>query len=185
MTTKNNQEEEELAFENQNEQTDQETDNEVDKEADVSSLTEQLQAELAVANDKYVRLYAEFDNYKRRTSKERIDLMQTAGKEVISSLLSVIDDFDRALKMMETATDVQSVKEGVDLIAQKFRKTLQNQGLREMSVIGQPFDADFQEAITNIPVQDASQKGLVIDEIEKGYYLHDKVLRHAKVVVGN
>lgn len=193
MTTKKNKEEEALELEQQHDERSEETTEQaaepteemVDQEALQAQQYEQLQAELSAANDKYLRLYAEFDNYKRRTSKERIELMQTAGKEVISSLLSVIDDFDRALKMMETASDVGAVKEGVDLIAQKLKKTLQSQGLREMTVIGEPFDADFQEAITNIPVQDEAQKGKVIDEIEKGYYLHDKVLRHAKVVVGN
>jgi molecular chaperone GrpE len=193
MTTKKNKEEEALELEQQHDERSEETTEQaaepteemVDQEALQAQQYEQLQAELSAANDKYLRLYAEFDNYKRRTSKERIELMQTAGKEVISSLLSVIDDFDRALKMMETASDVGAVKEGVDLIAQKLKKTLQSQGLREMNVVGQPFDADFQEAITNITVQDEAQKGMVIDEIEKGYYLHDKVLRHAKVVVGN
>ena len=185
MTTKKNQEEEPLEVE-QNEEISVETETEEEEINETSELQiEKLQVELSAANDKYLRLYAEFDNYKRRTSKERIELMQTAGKDVIISLLSVIDDFDRAVKMMENSSDVASVKEGIDLIAQKFKKTLQQQGLREMEVVGKPFDADFQEAITSIPVQDERQKGLIVDEIEKGYYLHDKVLRHAKVVVGN
>jgi len=144
-----------------------------------------LKAELEQANDRYLRLYAEFDNYKRRTSKERVELMQSAGREVIGSLLTVLDDFDRALKMMETANDVPAIVEGIELISQKLKKILQQQGLKEMEVIGQPFDADFQEAITNIPTPDKSMKGKVIDEVEKGYYLNDKVLRYAKVVVGN
>lgn len=146
---------------------------------------DKLKAELEVANDRYLRLYAEFDNYKRRTSKERVELMQSAGKEVIGNLLTVLDDFDRALKMMETATDVAAVVEGVELISQKFRKILQQEGLKEMEVLGQPFDADFQEAITNVPAPDESMKGKVIDQVEKGYYLNDKVLRYAKVVVGS
>ena len=144
-----------------------------------------LKAELEQANDRYLRLYAEFDNYKRRTSKERVELMQSAGREVIGSLLTVLDDFDRALKMMETAGDVPAIVEGIELINQKLKKILQQQGLKEMEVIGQPFDADFQEAITNIPAPDKSMKGKVIDEVEKGYFLNDKVLRYAKVVVGN
>lgn len=144
-----------------------------------------LKAELEQANDRYLRLYAEFDNYKRRTSKERVELMQSAGREVIGSLLTVLDDFDRALKMMETASDVSAVVEGIELISQKLKTILQQQGLKEMDVIGQPFDADFQEAITNIPAPDKSMKGKVIDELEKGYFLNDKVLRYAKVVVGN
>lgn len=144
-----------------------------------------LQDELAAANERYVRLYAEFDNYKRRTSKERMELIQSAGKEVISNLLTVMDDFDRALKMMESATEVSTVSEGVQLISQKFKKILQQQGLKEMETIGQPFDADFHEAITNIPAPSDEMKGKVIDELEKGYFLNDKVLRYAKVVVGN
>lgn len=146
---------------------------------------DRLKAELETASDRYLRLYAEFDNYKRRTSKERVELMQSAGKEVIANLLTVLDDFDRALKMMETATDVPAIVEGIELISQKFKKVLQQQGLKEMEVIGQPFDADLQEAITNIPAPDENMKGKVIDQLEKGYFLNDKVLRYAKVVVGN
>lgn len=149
------------------------------------SETERLESELENANDRYLRLYAEFDNYKRRTSKERVELMQSAGKEVIGNLLTVLDDFDRALKMMENASNVDAVREGVELIAHKFKKILQNQGLKEMEVVGQPFDADYQEAITNIPAPNDDMKGKVIDEVEKGYFLNDSVLRYAKVVVGN
>src|SRR5690554_4903724 len=111
------------------------------------SAENQLKMDLETANDRYMRLYAEFDNYKRRTAKERVELMQSAGKEVISNLLTVVDDFDRALKMMDTASDVTAVKEGIELISQKFKKILQQQGLKEMNVIGEAFDADFQEAI--------------------------------------
>jgi len=146
---------------------------------------EKLAAELKDANDKYLRLYAEFDNYKRRIAKERIELMQTAGKDIIASLLPIIDDFERALKAIETATEISAVKEGVSLVSHKLKNTLALQGLKEMESIGKPFDADLQEAITSIPAPNEDQKGKVIDEIEKGYYLHDKVLRHAKVVVGN
>ncbi|MFM6975891.1 MAG: nucleotide exchange factor GrpE [Sphingobacteriaceae bacterium] len=145
---------------------------------------EKLQAELAEANDKYLRLYAEFDNFKRRTSKERIELLQTAGKEVIISLLSVLDDFERGLKAMENATDVSSVKEGVALVHHKLKNTLGQQGLKEMEARGQVFDADLHEAITNIPAPSADLKGKIVDELEKGYYLNDKVIRFAKVVVG-
>jgi molecular chaperone GrpE len=144
-----------------------------------------LKAELKEANDKYLRLYAEFDNYKRRTSKERIELLQTAGKEVIGDLLSTLDDFDRALKAMELSDSVDSIKEGVVLVSQKLKKALQQKGLKEMEAINQPFDADIHEAITKIPAPTDDLKGKVIDEIEKGYYLNDKVLRYAKVVVGS
>ncbi len=145
---------------------------------------QKLQAELAEANDKYLRLYAEFDNFKRRTSKERIDLLQTAGKEVIVSLLPVLDDFERAQKAMENATEISAVKEGVALIHHKIKNILTQQGLKEMEAKGSAFDADLHEAITNIPAPTEDLKGKNIDELEKGYYLNDKVIRFAKVVVG-
>lgn len=146
---------------------------------------EQLAAELATANDKYLRLYAEFDNYKRRVAKERIELMQTAGKEIIANLLPVLDDFERALKAFETASEIAPVKEGVSLVGQKLKNILTHQGLTEMESIGKPFDAELQEAITNVPAPSDDLKGKVIDEVEKGYFLHGKVLRYAKVVVGS
>lgn len=146
---------------------------------------ERLQCELANAQDKYTRLFAEFDNYKKRTSKERVDLIQTASKDVLAKLLPILDDFDRALVAMETAQDVESVKQGIDLVNQKFRKTLANEGLKEMeNLIGQPFDAEYQEAITAIPAPSEELKNKVIDVVEKGYFLHDKVIRFAKVVIG-
>ena len=145
---------------------------------------QKLQAELAEANDKYLRLYAEFDNFKRRTSKERMELLQTAGKEVIVSLLPVLDDFERAQKSMEHATEVSAVKEGVALVHHKIKNILAQQGLKEMEAKGLAFDADLHEAITNIPAPSEDLKGKNIDELEKGYYLNDKVIRFAKVVVG-
>jgi len=143
-----------------------------------------LKEELSLANDKYLRLYAEFDNFRRRTSKERIDLLQTAGKEIIVSLLPVLDDFERAERAMETSTDVEAVKEGVKLIQNKLNNILSQKGLKPMQSIGQPFDADLHEAITNIPAPTDDLKGKVIDEMEKGYTLGDSVVRFAKVVVG-
>lgn len=148
------------------------------------SVEEKLTAELAESKDKYVRLSAEFDNYRKRTSKERVELIQSAGKDVITKLLSTVDDFDRALKAMETATDVESIKTGIDIVNNKFRQTLEQQGLKEMDVLGKEFDADLQEAITAIPSPTPDLKNKVIDVIEKGYYLNDKVIRHAKVVIG-
>lgn len=146
---------------------------------------QQLSDELAAANDKYLRLYAEFDNYKRRVSKERVELMQTAGKDIIIGLLPVIDDLDRALKAFETTTEVGPLKEGISLVSHKLKTILTQQGLKEMESIGKPFDAELQEAITSVPAPTDDLKGKVIDEIEKGYFLHDKVIRHAKVVVGS
>jgi len=153
--------------------------------AEQAAPDQQLAAELEAANDKYLRLYAEFDNYKRRVAKERIELMQTAGKDVIANLLPVIDDFDRAIKAFDTTNDVGPVKEGITLVGQKLKTILSNQGLKEMESIGKPFDAELQEAITSVPAPNEELKGKVIDEVEKGYFLHGKVLRHAKVVVGS
>jgi len=144
-----------------------------------------LKQEVALANDKYLRLYAEFDNFRRRTIKERSELLQTAGMDVIVSMLPVLDDFDRALRHMDNAADVNAVKEGVVLIQSKLKNILGQKGLKDMSSIGTAFDPELHEAITNIPAPSDDQKGKVIDEVEKGYYLNDKVARHAKVVVGN
>jgi molecular chaperone GrpE len=143
-----------------------------------------LKEELALANDKFLRLYAEFDNYKRRTSKERVELLQTAGKDVIVSLLPVLDDFDRASRAIETAKDINAVKEGISLVHNKFKNLLAQKGLKEMVSKGEPFDADIHEAVTNIPAPDESLKGKVVDVLEEGYLLNDKVIRFAKVVVG-
>ncbi|GGE42433.1 molecular chaperone GrpE [Pedobacter psychrotolerans] len=153
-------------------------------EAPELSAEEKLQAEVQQLNDKYLRLYAEFDNYKRRTQKERVELLQTAGKDVIVSLLPVLDDFDRALKAMETAADVAPVKEGILLVSTKLKNTLAQKGLKDVSSINEPFNTDFHEAITNIPAPTEDLKGKVIDEVEKGYTLNDNVIRFAKVVVG-
>jgi molecular chaperone GrpE len=142
-----------------------------------------LKADLEEQKDKYLRLAAEFENYKRRSSKERIELIQTAGKEVIISMLQVLDDCDRAEKQLQETNDIDQVKEGVQLVFNKLRKTLQAQGLKAMESLNTDFDVEKHEAITEIPV-DEPLKGKVVDEIEKGYYLNDKLIRFAKVVVG-
>lgn len=142
------------------------------------------EAELSEMKDKYLRLYSEFDNYKRRTAKERIDLAKTANQEMIVALLPVVDDFERARQSMQNAQDIESVKAGVELIFNKLAAILQQKGLTPMEATGQPFDAEIHEAITQIPAPDESLKGKVIDEVEKGYYLNDKVVRFAKVVIG-
>lgn len=143
-----------------------------------------LEEELTEMKDKYLRLYSEFDNYKRRTSKERLDLLKTANQEMVVALLPVVDDFERARQSMEQAQEVAPVKEGVELIYNKLVSLLQSKGLKPMEAKGTAFDADVHEAITQIPAPDESLKGKVIDEVEKGYYLHDKVIRFAKVVIG-
>src|SRR5690606_31370884 len=139
--------------------------------SEATTSEQQQAAELAAANDKYLRLYAEFDNYKRRVAKERIELMQTAGKDIMANLLPVIDDFERDLKAFETATELKPVKEGVSLVGQKLKNILTQQGLSEMESVGKPFDAELQEAITSIPAPNDDLKGKVVDEIEKGYFL--------------
>jgi len=148
------------------------------------SAEDLLKQELALANDKYLRLFAEFANFRRSTSKETVELRQTAGKEIIVSLLPIMDDFERAIRSMDNATDVQAVKAGVELIYNKLSNTLSQKGLKPMEALGERFDADLHEAITNVPAPEDDLKGKVIDEMEKGYYLGDKVVRFAKVIVG-
>ena len=143
-----------------------------------------LKEELKLANDKYLRLYAEFDNFRRRTIKEREEARKMEGKDVIVSLLPVLDDFERALRSMENANDIVPVKEGVTLIQHKLKNILSQKGLKEMESIGEPFDPELHEAITNIPAPAEELKGKVMDEMEKGYFLNDKVVRFAKVIVG-
>jgi len=148
------------------------------------SAVEKLKAELEEQKDKYLRLYAEFDNFKRRSAKERVEYTQMAGKDVIASLLQVLDDTDRAEKQIKNTDDVKSIREGVQLVFSKLRSSLQSRGLRPMESIGQPFNPDLHEAITEIPAPTPELRGKVLDEIEKGYYLNDKIVRFAKVVVG-
>jgi molecular chaperone GrpE len=145
---------------------------------------EKLKAELNDAKDKNLRLVAEFDNFRKRNAKERVELAMTAGKEIIQSMLVVVDDTERAEKQLETVTDLNILKEGISLVFNKLKTTLLNKGLKAMESIGQPFNADLHEAITEIPAPNEAMVGKVIDEVEKGYYLNDKLIRHAKVVVG-
>ncbi len=135
-------------------------------------------------HDKYLRLQAEFDNYRRRTLREKFEIAAAGGEDVIKPLLAVVDDFDRALEAMRTAGDVASVKQGVELIHQKFLDTLKARGVSEIDAHGQPLDTDLHEAITLFPTPDPKMKGKVVDVVQKGYKLNDKVLRHSKVVVG-
>lgn len=156
----------------------------LEDEAEENSIEEKLKAEVLEMKDKYLRLMAEFDNFKRRTAKEKEELRQTAGKEIVQSLLVVLDDMDRASKQMETASNTESILEGINLVFSKLRSVLQQKGLRKMESLNTPFDADLHDAITEIPVPDEAQKGTIMDEIEPGYYLNEKLIRHAKVVVG-
>lgn len=135
-------------------------------------------------NDKYLRLYSEFDNYRKRTSKERLELFKTAGQDILTDLLPVMDDFERALQNMDKKADVKSVRKGVDLIYNKFKSTLENKGLKHFKSIEKEFDPEIHDAITKIPAPSSKLKGKVVDEVEKGYMLNEKVIRFAKVVVG-
>lgn len=148
------------------------------------SALEKLKDELSEEKDKFLRKVAEFDNFKRRNAKERIELIQTAGRDVITEMLDVLDDCDRAQKQFETSEDPATIKEGVLLVFNKLRNTLQARGVKAMETIGVEFNADLHEAVTEIPAPTDDLKGKVVDEIMKGYYLNDKIIRHAKVVVG-
>lgn len=149
------------------------------------SPEEELEIKVKEATDKYLRLYSEFDNFRKRTQKEKLELYKTAGEEVISALLPVLDDFERAQKAMEESDDIQGVKDGIKLIHDKILNILQGKGLTAAeSAIGEKFDIEIHEAITQIPAPTKREKGKVIDEVEKGYQLNGKMIRYAKVVVG-
>lgn len=144
----------------------------------------EYEEKIAELNDKYLRLYSEFDNFRKRTARERIELSKTAGEEIFKSLLPVIDDFERALRSISETSDPGAVKEGVNLIYSKLKKTLNQKGLEEMNAQGHTFDSEVHEALTNIDAPSEDLKGKVVEEVEKGYLLNGKVIRHAKVVVG-
>ena len=150
----------------------------------IESDMEKLKTELEEMKDKFLRKVAEFDNFRKRSAKERIELIQTAGKEVITDLLEVLDDCTRAEKQMNAENNIESVKEGVMLVFTKLRNMLNAKGLKPMDTVNKDFNPDIHEAITEIPAPAENQKGKVLDEIEKGYYLNDKIIRYAKVVVG-
>ena len=143
-----------------------------------------LKQEIVDLKDKYLRQVAEFDNLRKRAAKERLETIQTAGKDVISALLTVLDDSERAATQIEKSQDVAALKEGLNLVFGKLRSTLQSKGLRPMESVGQDFNPEFHEAISEIPAPTPELSGKVIDEVEKGYYLNDKIIRFAKVVVG-
>ena len=156
----------------------------LDESLNNESETQKLQAEIAELKDKYLRQVAEFDNFRKRTAKEKLDLMQTAGKDVIIPLLDVLDDCERAQRQLESTNDVNLIREGVSLVFNKFRNTIHARGVKAMDSLKKDFNPDLHEAITEIPAPSESLKGKVLDEIQKGYYLNDKIIRFAKVVVG-
>lgn len=153
-------------------------------EEEVEKELETAQETIEEQKDKYLRLSAEFDNYRKRTMKEKAELILNGGEKSLSSILPVVDDFERAIKTMETATDVQAVKEGVELIYNKFMATLAQNGVKVIETKDQPLNTDYHEAIAVIPAPSEAQKGKILDCVQTGYTLNDKVLRHAKVVVG-
>jgi molecular chaperone GrpE len=153
----------------------------VAEETVVEPTSEEKYAEL---NDKFLRLYSEFDNYRKRTNKEKLELISTASSGVIKDLVAVLDDFERAITNNETVDDTTSLKEGFQLIYNKLKSTLETKGLKPMVSKGEVFDSELHEAIANIPAPSDDLKGKIVDDVEKGYYIHDKVIRYAKVVVG-
>ena len=180
MTTENNEMDQDL-----NATTLENNENEEQVKVEELSVEEQLTQDLANEKDKHLRLFAEFENYKRRTSKERIDLFKTANQEVLLAILPVLDDFDRAIIEIKKADDEVLLK-GVELIHDKLKSTLFSKGLEEVTLkAGDLFDADFAEAITQIPAPSPNLKGKIVDVLEKGYKLGDKIIRFPKVVIGN
>lgn len=190
---KENNQEEELKTQATPNECDEETVGQETSKENEAPLTEEekLAQELEKANeqieeqkDKYLRLSAEFDNYRKRTMKEKAELILNGGEKSISSILPIVDDFERALKNMETATDVAAVKEGVELIYNKFMSVLGQNGVKVIETKEQPLDTDYHEAIAVIPAPNEALKGKILDCVQTGYILNDKVIRHAKVVVG-
>lgn len=164
----------------------QDVDADVTKENTTESVSSEtgLESQITEQKDKFLRLFAEFDNYKKRMAREKLEYMSMAGKDVIIDMISVKDDFERAIKSFENTEDLSAVKEGITLIYDKLNKSIEKKGVKKIEAIGQPFDVEKHEAITEIPVIDEAQKGTVIDEIESGYTMYEKVIRFAKVVVG-
>ncbi|MGL4631502.1 MAG: nucleotide exchange factor GrpE [Leadbetterella sp.] len=182
MAEKKTTSEEKETLQEQDQNTTSETVDPVELEEEDAVI--KLEKELGELKDKYLRLYSEFDNFRKRTAKERIDTIMTASEGLMKDLLPVVDDFERAQKSTENATDLTAVKEGIDLIYNKLKNTLTQKGLKPMESIGQTFDVELHECITQFAASD-EQKGKIIDEVEKGYFLNEKVIRYAKVVVGN
>lgn len=174
-----NQENQEVAVE-QNEENIQNIEEQTKQDAEIVKL----KAELEESKDKYLRLFAEFDNFKKRTMKERLELIKTASQETMAAMLPVVDDFERAKKASELENATETFSEGVNLVFHKFMNTLESRGLKAMESNGEAFDAEKHEAITEIPAPSPELSGKVIDTVEKGFYLNDKIIRYAKVVVG-
>ena len=151
---------------------------------DLETKLQELESELSESKDKYLRLFAEFDNFKKRSMKERLELMRSASQDVMQSLLPILDDFNRAKNSADDVSTEEQFSEGVSLVYNKLNTTLAGKGLNKMESTGEVFDPELHEAITEIPAPSEEMKGLVIDTVEQGYYLNEKIIRHAKVVVG-
>lgn len=163
------------------------TDENIVENSEMASLMEKIAAlekQIEEQKDKYLRLYSDFDNYKKRSDRERRDNISTAGKEIMSALIPVADDMERAMKAFKDSTDIDAIKGGLDLVYNKFKTTLENNGLKGFDTIGEVFDVEKHEAITELATPDEAMKGKVIDQLERGYHLHEKIIRYAKVVVG-
>ena len=174
----------EASTEQQNEQPTEQTEAKEAKELTDAEKLEAANEEIATLKDKYLRQVAEFDNYRKRTMKEKTELILNGGEKVLNALLPVLDDLERATQSFEKSDDVNTLKEGVSLIIDKLNKALTSQGLQKMDTVGKAFDTDYHEAVALIPAQQEEQKNHVVDCVQAGYMLNDKVLRHAKVVVG-
>ena len=183
--TENQQQEAEAQTEETNsaENAGEENEAELSEEDKAAKELEETKQALEDYKDKYLRLSAEFDNYRKRTIKEKAELIKNGGEKAISAILPILDDLERALQNMQKADDVKAMYEGIDLIHQKFLKNLGHEGLEKMNPVGEAFDTDFHEAIALVPAQEEAQKGKVLDCVQTGYKLNDKVIRHAKVVV--
>jgi len=184
----NNSVQEETKNKNEEENTSELSDeqNLPDAGTEEASTEAKLEVELSQARDKYLRLYSDFENYKKRIARDRIESAKMAGADFFLSILPVMDDMERAIKAMnETGQNTEAIKEGLNLVYNKLKAITESKGLKSMESTGQPFDPEVHDAIANVPAPSEDKKGKVIDEIEKGYYLNEKVIRHAKVIVGS
>lgn len=167
----------------------EDTETEVDKKQAETEFKEQkieeLQNKLDEANDKFLRLFSEFDNFRKRVAKERVELTKTASESVISSLLPILDDLERAAEMTGNDSSTEAGHEGIKLIYNKFKTILRQKGIEEIAAVGEDFNTDFHDAITHVPANDKQQKGKIIEEVQKGYILNGKVIRYSRVIVAN
>ncbi len=162
----------------------EESDNLTDDNNQTNDITSQLNEQLQECQDKYIRLQADFDNFRKRTLKEKMELIDSAGSDVIKSVLTIADDMDRAVAAMQTSDDINAIRQGIELISNKLQELLKQRQVKEIPALGEKFNTDYHDAIAKVPVEDETKKGKIIDVIEKGYLMKDKVIRFSKVVVG-